>query len=82
MANSEQRFWGTADFNLKPYDQGEKMQLEAYRAMTPAQRLEQSFRLREMAWSLQKAGFRAQFPTASDEELEMKVRRVFLSANS
>jgi len=67
---------------FEPFTDSEKMQWESYRSMTPGQRLEQAFRLREMAWTLKKAGLRSQHPNWTEAELENKVSRIFLHANT
>ncbi len=83
MATDPIRPWLDADqIRFPPRTESEKAQLEIYRSMSPAQRLEQAFRLRELAWSLKKAGLRTQHPDWSEEEFENQVRQVFLRASA
>lgn len=55
-------------------------QVQRYRQMTGEQRLEVSLRLHQLACDISRQGIRAQCPTASDEEVERKLReRIRLS---
>lgn len=49
-------------------------QIERYRQMTGEQRLEIALRLHELACDVSREGIRAQFPGASDEEVERHLR--------
>ncbi|MEO8706394.1 MAG: hypothetical protein ABI867_40565 [Kofleriaceae bacterium] len=57
-------------------------QIATYRAMTPAERLKQSYALYWTARSLRAAHERALHPDWTDERIEAHVRRVFLRAGT
>lgn len=50
-------------------------QIERYRQMTGEQRLKIALDLHEFACNLSRAGIRRQYPDASDEEVELHLRR-------
>ena len=55
-------------------------QIEGYRRMTGEQRLEIALRLHELSCDVAREGIRAQFPKASEEEVERRLReRIRLS---
>ena len=51
-----------------------EMQIERYRQMTPAQRIELALRLHELASDVARSGIRAQHPGASEEQVEEMLR--------
>ena len=57
-------------------------QIAAYRRMTPAQKLEQFHNLYWMARRLKACGIRSQHPDWSEEQIQAKVREVFLLATT
>lgn len=57
-------------------------QIAIYRAMTPAERLRQSYALNWTARRLRAAHERALHPEWTDEQVEAHVRRVFLRAST
>jgi hypothetical protein len=57
-------------------------QLARYRAMTPAERLQQAERLYWMARRLRAAQERALHPDWSEEDVQRRVREVFLRART
>jgi hypothetical protein len=50
-------------------------QIERYRQMTGEQRLKIALDLHEFACNLSRAGIRRQFPNASNDEVELHLRR-------
>ena len=54
---------------------------ETINNMTPAQKLEAFMNLYWTARELKAAGLRLQFPHATEEEIQAKVREIFLYAN-
>lgn len=50
------------------------MQIERYREMSPAQRIELALRLHELASEVARCGIRAQHPAATEEEVEDMLR--------
>ena len=54
------------------------LQIAAYRAMTPIQRLDTAMRLARMAKNLTRLAVRRRHPAATDEEVAAKVRRLGL----
>ncbi|MBX6419429.1 MAG: hypothetical protein IRZ06_00260 [Nevskia sp.] len=52
-----------------------------YRAMTPAQRLEQALRLRRQMLSLMDAGLRAEHPEWTEEQRQREIARRILVAD-
>ena len=59
-----------------------KKRTEIYRTMSPARKWEEFKRLRATAWELKKAALREKFPQLSDEELDQKVKKIFLYAST
>lgn len=57
-------------------------QIARYRAMTPAERLKQSYALYWTARRLRAANERAMHPDWTDEQIEVHVRRIFLRAST
>lgn len=55
-------------------------QVEAFRRMTPAQKLALAARLRREAWDLKAAALRQRHPDWTEEQIQQKVRDVFLHA--
>lgn len=51
-----------------------EMQIERYRQMSPAQRIELALRLHELASEVARSGIRAQHPNAVPEEVEEMLR--------
>jgi len=49
---------------------------------TPAQNYEQVMKLREMAYKLKAAQIRRIYPELSDDEVEKKVKKIFLYAST
>jgi hypothetical protein len=58
-------------------EEGLRMQIEAYRRMTPQQRLQVCFRLYEMTRTLVRQGVKHQNPDGSKEIIEEEVLRRF-----
>lgn len=57
-------------------------QIERYRAMTPAQRLQAAFALNHEARRLRAAYERTQHPEWTEEQIAAHVKRVFLFATT
>ncbi|MCB9030428.1 MAG: hypothetical protein H6619_05195 [Deltaproteobacteria bacterium] len=57
-------------------------QIEIIRRLTPQQRLEQAFELYQFARKIKEAALRKQNPTLSDQEIKVKLRDIFLYAQS
>lgn len=55
--------------------------LAALRRLTPSQRLTVAQGLRATAWQLKAAGLRARHPDWSGDEVERRVREIFLYAS-
>ncbi|HEX4645489.1 MAG TPA: hypothetical protein VH598_07755 [Verrucomicrobiae bacterium] len=51
-----------------------EVQIERYRQMTGEERLAIALRLHELSCNVAREGIRAQFPGASDEEVERKLQ--------
>ena len=62
--------------------QAEQVQTQIYRRMTPYQKLEQASQLYELAWALKRAGVKLQHPHWTHEQVEKKVREIFLYAST
>ena len=60
---------------------GNEAQRQAFRRMTPEQRLRAAFRLYWSARELKAASLRALRPELSEDEIERKVRECFLYAH-
>ena len=57
-----------------------ELQIERYRQMTGEQRLEIALRLHELSCDIAREGIRAQFPGASEADVERRLReRIRLS---
>lgn len=57
-------------------------QVEAFKRMNPARKLEIASQLREEAWNLKAAGLRAQHPDWTEVEVQEKVREIFIYART
>ena len=57
-------------------------QVEAYRRMTPAEKMRQASRLYWQARKIKKAGLRLQHPEWTEEQIEEATRRIFLHAST
>lgn len=57
-------------------------QKKSFQSMTPAQKLRLASDLCNFARKLKAAGLRKQYPDWSEEEIEQKVREVFLYART
>lgn len=64
----------TAESHLHP------AQIEAFRRMTPAQKLEIATRLRQAAWDIKAAAVRQRHPDWTEKQIQQEVRDVFLRA--
>jgi hypothetical protein len=64
---------------MSPEDALQK-QIEAYRRMTPGQRLKIGLELHDLACELSRSGIRSQNPQASDADVEAELRRRLESA--
>ena len=58
-------------------EQGAQMQVEAYRRMTPQERLQISFRLYELTRTLVRQGVKHQHPEWNAQQVEEEVSRRF-----
>lgn len=67
---------------LAPLTESEKLQNDILRKMTPVQRWEQAFKLREMAWAIRKMALRKKHPDWTEAEVEGAVRNFFLRATT
>jgi hypothetical protein len=68
---------------MKPHEQpAERIRIEIYKQMTPAQKWNEFLKLRKFAWELKRAAVREQHADWSDEEIEAKVRQIFLYATT
>lgn len=56
-------------------DEGLARQIAMYRQMTGEQRLKIALDLHEFACNISRAGIRHQYPGATDEEVELHLRR-------
>jgi hypothetical protein len=65
---------------VAPVDRPSPEQLEIYRAMSPAERLQQSTRLYWSARRLREAYERMLHPDWTDDEINDHVRKIFLRA--
>ena len=55
-------------------------QLEAYRRMSPAEKLNLAMEMRDAAWELKRAYLRSLHPEWSTEQVEEAVREIFSHA--
>lgn len=68
-------------FSMTP-DAALELQLDAYRRMTPTERLETALRLHQLSCDLARAGIRAQYPEFAEDQVERELwRRVALTRN-
>jgi hypothetical protein len=58
----------------------EKIRIAIYTNMSPLQKWEQVWQLREIAWQIQRDAIKAQHPKWSEQEVEKEVKRKFLYA--
>jgi hypothetical protein len=58
----------------------EKIRTEIYRRMAPVQKLEEAFRLRELAWTIKAASIRSMHPDWNEQAIDAEVRKIFLYA--
>ncbi len=58
------------------------IQKKIFQAMAPAQKLEMALRLYYSARDLKAAGLRAQHPDWTEDQIEAKVREIFLYAQT
>ena len=58
------------------------VQIELLSRMSPAQKIAVAQELRATAWKLAASGVRMRDPGLSDDEVEQRVRRIFLRAAS
>ena len=58
-------------------EEGIRMQIEAYRRMTPQERLQVSFRLYEMTRTVVRQGVRHQHPDWTPDQVEEEILRRF-----
>ena len=56
------------------------VQIEAYRKMSPAEKLNLAMELRDVAWALKRAHLRSLHPDWSDKKLEEATREIFRHA--
>ncbi|MCA9565230.1 MAG: hypothetical protein KC561_17150 [Myxococcales bacterium] len=63
-------------------DEPDDIQIEHFRRMTPAQRLEAAFSLYWSAREMAEAGVRRRHPEWSDSEVDSAVRELFLNART
>lgn len=61
-------------------EEGLRLQIEAYRRMTPQERLQVCFRLYELTRSLARQGVKHQHPDWDEGQVEQEVKRKFLLA--
>ncbi|MFP4164995.1 MAG: hypothetical protein ACLFQB_13890 [Chitinispirillaceae bacterium] len=53
-----------------------------YAHLTPAQKWAEAVKLRELAWKLKRAYIKQNHPDLSDEQVEERVRKIFLYAST
>ncbi len=63
-------------------DEALRIQDELIRAMSPEQKLMHSQRLREFAWELKAAWIRDRNPGLPEDEVQQRVRKIFLDAGT
>lgn len=66
------------NLNLPPTP--DELRSQIYLKMVPAQKLEEAFRLRDVAWTLKASFLRSQNPDWSEDEIQAAVRKIFLYA--
>jgi len=49
------------------------MMFDSYRRMTPGESIERVWELNEWAWKRARAGFRRQYPSAGEREIEFRL---------
>ncbi len=57
-------------------------QKKIFKKMTPEQKLNASLSLHFSAWELKKSGLRTQYPSLTEEEINNKVKEIFLYART
>jgi len=60
----------------------DKLQRNIFRSMTPAEKLDAALRLYEAAWDLKAAWVRQLDPSLNEEQVQAKVREIFLYART
>ena len=65
---------------MKEKSGAEKIQIEDYRKMTAAQKWQEFYRLREIAWQIKAAAIRAKNPNWTEQDVVSEVRKIFLYA--
>ena len=63
---------------IKTDDLPDRRQIEIYRGMSPQDKLRAFQRLYWQAWAVKKAGLKMNHPDWSEEQLEAKVRQIFI----
>lgn len=61
-------------------DGSEKIRTEIYRKMSPAEKWNEAFRLRELAWEIKAASIRITHPDWNEQQVHAEVRKIFLYA--
>jgi hypothetical protein len=51
----------------------DRMLFQRYRQMTPGESIERVWELNEWAWERARSGFRRQFPSASERDIELRL---------
>lgn len=62
--------------------QVEQRRIEIYKKMSPADKWREFVKMRQFAWDLKSAAVKEQHPEWSDEQVEVKVREIFLYAST
>ena len=55
---------------------------EIYSRMSPAQKWDEVVRLRELAWTIKKAGLKEEHPNWTEQKIIEKLKKIFLYAVS
>ena len=63
-------------------ESAEKIRSAIYAKMSPHQKWEQVFQLRQTAWAMKSAGVRALHPAWTEFEVENAVRKIFIHATT
>jgi hypothetical protein len=62
--------------------EAKSVQLAIYKRLTYAEKYKQLLELRAFAWSLKKTAVKADHPSWTEEQVEEKVREIFLYART
>ena len=62
--------------------EAERVRIEIYRKMSPADKWRQFCEMYRFAWAVKRAGVREQHPDWTDQQVEDKVREIFLYATT